>query len=104
MDDRSGGEMGCCVSTDGLRKSGWTRPRKVKEGRPDPTHLFRVDLEKHVVPLPDAMLVRPAVLPPPLKVLAIDQAAVDVVVRERDGAELLKVEIERVSVDLPKDE
>jgi hypothetical protein len=57
-----------------------------------------------VVPLPDAMLVRPAVLPPPLKVLAIDQAAVDVVVRERDGAELLKVEIERVSVDLPKDE
>jgi hypothetical protein len=50
------------------------------------------------------MLVRPAVLPPPLKVLTIDQAAVDVVVRERDGAELLKVEIERVSVDLPKDE
>jgi hypothetical protein len=50
--------------------------------------------------LANAMLVSPTVLPSPLKVLSIDETAVDVVVRERDGAELLKIEVEGVSIDL----
>ena len=53
-----------------------------------------------MVTLSHAMLVSPTVLPSSLKVLPIDETAVDVDGRERDGTELLEIEIQEVSVDL----
>ena len=53
-----------------------------------------------MLPFADAVLVSPAVLAAALEVLAVDQAAVDVVVAERDGADFLKVKVEQVAVDL----
>jgi hypothetical protein len=64
------------------------------------TNLFRVELQPDVLTLRHTVLVRPTALAPSLEVPAVDQAAVHVDVGERDGADLLEVEVEQVSVDL----
>lgn len=50
--------------------------------------------------LSNAMFVRPTVLSSTLEVLAVDETAVNVVVGEGNRAELFKIEIEGVSIDL----
>lgn len=51
-------------------------------------------IDVDVLVLRDRVRIRWAVLAPPLEVLAIRQASVDIVVTERDGAQPLKVKVE----------
>lgn len=53
-----------------------------------------------MVVLGDGVGVSWTCLAPALKVFAVGKASVDVVVREGDGAEALKVEIQRTAIDL----
>jgi len=80
-------------------RTGGREATKGEEGEVE-AHLFGIQLQEDVVTLSNAMLVSPTVLSSSLEVLPVDETAVDVDGRERDGTELLEVEIQEVSVDL----
>lgn len=61
---------------------------------------FRIEVDKHVVVVTDTVSVRGTLGPSSLEILAVDEAAVDVVVTERDGAQSFEIEIECRAVNL----
>jgi len=62
--------------------------------------LLRLEVDEDVVVVVEGVRVGRRRLAAPLEVLAVDEARVDVVVRERDRAQALKVEVEGRAVDL----
>ncbi|KUI71225.1 hypothetical protein VM1G_11746 [Cytospora mali] len=62
-------------------------------------HLLRLHVDEHVVAVLQRVEVGVGFGPPALEVLAAHEARVDVDVGERDGAQLLEVEVQHVAVD-----
>ncbi|KUI52661.1 hypothetical protein VP1G_10498 [Cytospora mali] len=62
-------------------------------------HLLRLHVDEHMVAVLQRVEVGMGFGPPTLEVLAAHEARVDVDVGERDGAQLLEVEVENVAVD-----
>lgn len=61
---------------------------------------LRFEVDENMVVLVEGVRVGRRRLAPSLKVLSVDQTGVDVVVRESDRTQALKVEVERRTVDL----
>lgn len=61
---------------------------------------MRGHVDIHMLVLCDRMSVGGTVLSSSLEVLSVDEAGVNVVLAERDGAESLKVKVESTAIDL----
>jgi hypothetical protein len=64
------------------------------------TYFSRVKVDEHMVVFVDRVCIRVRVTTAALKVFSTYEAAVDVDVREGDGAHLFKVEVEGGTIDL----